>query len=99
MSKSMNLALFRGWKDARVWDQWNHSFAKHLNHQGPVSCSSPPCVPLGCTVGAAVTDGLFDPLFTDMAGDIRCHREGDGQRAEECRRVVLIPQTHEQCCL
>ena len=37
----MDLALFCGWEDAKVWAHWNHSFGVHLSSLGPVSCAFP----------------------------------------------------------
>ena len=55
-----NLVPFYIWEDARVWAPWNHSFAVHFSHPGPVVCSFPSWVPSGCTVGGGCRGWWLD---------------------------------------
>ena len=56
----MNLVLLYAWEDARIWAHWNHSFDRHLNYPGPVSCFSPPWILSGCTVGGGCRGWWLD---------------------------------------
>ena len=58
--KEFSASLLYMWEDAKVWAQWNHSFAMHLSHLGPVFCFSPSWVPSGCTPGSSISGWELD---------------------------------------